>query len=338
MIINPLKTIGIMCKYCAKMNLAKALDFAIRDCEIQNKNNAYSSGYIIDGREYWNYLSENSWKKFKDEMSDKHIIQYIEGGGNELDERNSRWGVLPPKMASFGSSSRMIYCLSKDMPGFVFEKQMPTYVGHDANLDGYLLSDNTAIFVEAKCREIYSSHANLDINEVYKNVYNYIQEKNPKFGFDEEKCKEQNCFKCTFHYDDKVIKHFDIKQLICHFLGITAALIDNKDSKIASNTIKFIYLIFNPNYNTDFSHDAIKKYEKKLKDQYNESIKEIDKFGNMKWLFNSIMEFQVNENKKLKLTNENLKLPNYSFSFELMDQEKYKNYLEKISCQTPLHI
>lgn len=333
-----------MCNYCEKMDIAKALDFAIRDYELNNMIIGPSDvPYIIKTengkREYWNYMSNDSWESFKEHaMTIEHRNNYKDAKGGELDPRNSRWGMLPPKMASFGSSSRMIYCLSKDMPGFVFEKQMPTYVGHDANLDGYLLSDNTAIFVEAKCREIYSSHANLDINEVYKNVYNYIHEKNPKFGFDEEKSKEQNCFKCTFHYDDKVIKHFDIKQLICHFLGITAALIDNKDNKIASNTIKFIYLIFNPNYNTDFSHDAIKKYEKKLKDQYNESIKEIDKFGNMKWLFNSIMEFQVNENKKLKLTNENLKLPNYSFSFELMDQEKYKNYLEKISCQTPLHI
>ena len=326
-----------MCNYCEKMDMAKALDFAIRDFELQNKNNRYSSGYRIDGREYWNYMSENSWKKFKGEMSDEHISQYVEGGGNELDERNSRWGMLPPKMASFGSSSRMIYNWSIKSPGFVFEKQMPTYVGHDANLDGYLLNDDTAIFVEAKCREIYSSHANLDINEVYKNVYNYIHGKNPKFGFDEEQSKEQNYFKCTFHYDDKVIKHFDIKQLICHFLGITADLINDKN-ELKTNTIKFIYLIFNPNYNTDFSHDAIKKYEKKLKHQYDETIKEIEKFGDMKWLFDSIMEFQVNENKKLKLTNENLKLPNYSFRFKLMDQEKYEKYLAMISCQTPLHI
>lgn len=323
-----------MCNYCEKMNLAKALDFAIRDCEIQNKNNAYSSGYIIDGREYCNYLSENSWKKFKDEMSDKHIIQYIEGGGNELDERNSRWGMLPPKMASFGSSSRMIYNLSKEIPGFVFEKIMYTYVGGNANLDGYLLLDNTAVFVEAKCSEIYDTHTLFDISNVYAEVYNYLRNKNKSFDYKPKGSKKQNYFKCTFQYDGNDIKYFDLKQLICHFLGISAALINNK---IESNTIKFIYLIFNPNYNTDFSHDAIKKYEKKLKNQYVEAIKEIEKFGDMKWLFDSIMEFQINENKKLKLTNENLKLPNYSFRFELMDQEKYEKYLAMISCQTPLH-
>ncbi len=122
-----------MCNYCEKMDRAKALDFAIRDFELQNKNNRYSSGYRIDGREYWNYMSKNSWNNFKGEMSDEHISQYVEGGGNELDERNSRWGMLPPKMASFGSSSRMIYNLSKEIPGFVFEKIMYTYVGGNAN-------------------------------------------------------------------------------------------------------------------------------------------------------------------------------------------------------------
>lgn len=323
MIINPLKAIDIMCKYCEKMNMAKALDFAIRDYELNKKIISPTDVHFIikeENRDYWNYMSNKSWEKHVRAMLPEHFYQYKKADGGELFEKNSRWGLLPPKMASFGSSSRMIYNLSKDTPEFVFEKQMPTHVGHDANLDGFLLCNNTAIFVEAKCREIYSSHTNLVINEVYKNVYNYIHKKNPKFGFDEEKSKEQNCFKCTFHYEDKVVKHFDLKQLICHFLGITAALIDNKDSKIASNTIKFIYLIFNPIFNTDFSHDAIKKYEKKLKDQYDETIKEIKRFGDMKWLFDSIMEYQ---SKRM-----NRQMVNYNFDFYLTDQVKYQNYLK----------
>lgn len=306
-----------MCNYCEKMDIAKALDFAIRDFELQNKNNRYSSGYRIDGREYWNYMSENSWKNFKGEMSDEHISQYVEGGGNELDERNSRWGMLPPKMASFGSSSRMIYNLSKEIPGFVFEKIMYTYVGGNANLDGYLLLDNTAVFVEAKCSEIYDTHTLFDISNVYAEVYNYLRNKNKSFDYEPKGSKKQNYFKCIFQYDGNDIKYFDLKQLICHFLGISAALINNK---IESNTIKFIYLIFNPNYNTDFSHDAIKKYEKKLKDQYDETIEEIEKFSDMKWLFDSIMEYQSKRLNRL--------IVKYNFDFYLTDQVKYQNYLK----------
>lgn len=312
-----------MNNYCENMDIAKALDFAIRDYELLSKSNGYSPGYFINKqREYWNYLSKDSWEAFMKAMTSEHKKQYLDGGGGELDERNSRWGILPPKMASFGSSSRMIYMYSKDTPGFMFEKQMPTHVGHDANLDGYLLHDNKAVFVEAKCREIYASHTNLDISNVYKEVYDYLHEKEQSFSYIKTNGKDPNYFKCTFHYDNLIIKHFDIKQLICHFLGITADLIKNKH---AHNNVVFVYFIFNPEINTDFSNPAIFSYGDQIKTQYEETIAEIAKFGDMKWLFDSIMRYQTN----------NLKLPiaNYSFDFKLADQDEYKKYLIEISAQ-----
>lgn len=311
-----------MCKYCEIMDMAKALDFAIRDYELNNMIIGPSDvPYIIKTengkREYWNYMSKASWEQFKDAMTDKHKEEYGGGNGGELETKKTSRGLLPPKMASFGSSSRMIYNLSKEIPGFVFEKIMYTYVGGNANLDGYLLLDNTAVFVEAKCSEIYDTHTLFDISNVYAEVYNHLRNKNKSFDYEPKGSKKQNYFKCTFQYDGNDIKYFDLKQLICHFLGISAALINNK---IESNTIKFIYLIFNPNYNTDFSHDAIKKYEKKLKDQYDEAIEEIEKFGDMKWLFDSIMEYQ---SKRL-----NRQIVKYNFDFYLTDQVKYQNYLK----------
>lgn len=76
--------------------------------------------------------------------------------GCELEEKNSRYGLTPPQMTSFGSSSRLIYECSKDIPNFSFEKLLPTRVGHTANLDGCIATKESDIFVEAKCREIYS--------------------------------------------------------------------------------------------------------------------------------------------------------------------------------------
>lgn len=149
--------------------------------------------------------------------------------------------------------------------------------------------------------------------------------KKKSFRYVSNESKEQDHFKCTFKFGDEIIHHFDVKQLICHFLGITAALIDNK---IESNSIKFIYLIFNPNYNTDFSNDAIKNYENKLKVQYDETIKEIEKFGDMKWLFECIMNYQISRLRPSKVC--------YTFDFKLMDQEEYKNYLSEISSHTLL--
>lgn len=316
-----------MCKYCEKMDKAKALDFAIRDYKLKYKIIAPTDvHYIIEeeNRDYWNYMSNKSWERFKENaMTKEHRNNYIDAKGGELDPRKSRWGMLPPKMASFGSSSRLIYNLSKDTPGFVFEKQMPTCVGHDANLDGYLLNDNTAIFVEAKCREIYASHSGLEISKKYEDLYKYLLvKKDSKFKYDRKDSKDPDYFKCTFQYDCQDIKYFDLKQLICHFLGITADLIKNKH---AHNNIVFVYLIFNPEKNTDFSADAIMRYANGVKKQYKETIAEIAKFDGMKWLFDSIMRYQ----------SENLQLPvaNYTFVFKLMDQDEYKKYLIEISSQ-----
>ena len=87
-------------------------------------------------------------------------------GGSELKEKNGR----PPKMASFGSSSRMIYNLSNKKNGFHFEKKLPTTVGGTANLDGFYEDDNRYIFVEAKCHEPYNVKKTV-ISSKYKDLY-----------------------------------------------------------------------------------------------------------------------------------------------------------------------
>ena len=149
-------------QYKASIDKATALDFAIRDGQEE-----LDYGYEISGKSpYNNYLSNDDWKRFIDSMSPLHLAQYNDADGGELKEKSGRWGINPPKMASFGSSSRLIYECSKSIPGFSFEKQLPTRVGHTANLDGYLCQPEEDVFVEAKCREIYSSHLNQKISLV----------------------------------------------------------------------------------------------------------------------------------------------------------------------------
>lgn len=292
------------------IDLTKALDYAKRDYEIDNDHGKY--GYEIKdkvkNKNYSNYLSNNYWKSFLTSMSKLHQAQYRDGDGGELNEKNGRYGMNPPKMASFGSSSRFIYLLSKDIAGFTFEKQFPTRVGHTANLDGFLIKDSEIYCIEAKCREIYSSHKNIKISIIYEDVYSKIS--NLSFrSIDINNDIEHK--KYTFSYNGNVLVHFDIKQLICHFLGIAADILENRQKGC---TVHFVYLIFNPNNNTLFSAET-KRYEEKIYKAYEETIKEINLFGDMSKLFDSIMKYQI--------SNLNLSPIEYSFDFKVVDQNNY---------------
>ena len=297
-------------QYKPSIDKATALDFAIRDGQ---KEFGYGYGYEISGKsQYNNYLSNDTWKRFIDSMSPLHYAQYNDADGGELIEKKGRWGLNPPKMASFGSSSRLIYECSKSIPGFCFEKQLPTRVGHTANLDGYLSCLEEDVFVEAKCREIYSSHLNQKISLVYKDVYEYIKSVNSRFSYEDTPIEDEpDYMACSFLMNDKYISHFDVKQLICHFLGICANILENR----ANANVRFIYLIFNPFFDTDFSNSNIQKFESKIKEEYNETKAEAREFGDFKWLFDAVMSYQS--------THLDLPKPQYNFEFALLDQKSY---------------
>lgn len=297
-------------------SMQKALDCAIRDYEIQGSSE--KCGYITSSGNgpYWNYMKNEVWEDFlKCSMLPIHKAQYLDGDGGELSEKNSRYGMMPPKMASYGSSSRFIHNLSKGVEGFSFEKQLPTRVGHTANLDGFLQTEDCDIYVEAKCREIYNHTPYIKVSNVYEPVYEYIHNKNNCFVF--EKMESENgYFKCSFSYNGRQIKYFDIKQLICHFLGISADLLENN----RDSNVKFLYLIFNPNANTEFIHKCTQKYESNILKAYQETIEDIKSLGNMNWLFEAIVSYQC----------ENLHLnpKEIDFDFHVVDQNSYMTNLK----------
>lgn len=304
--------------YNDKIDKQIALDFAIRD-----KEGKYEAGYKVADKKspYYNYMSNECWIEFKNGISEKHQAHYDAADGGELKEKRGRYGIYPPKMASFGSSSRFIYIYSNNINDFIFEKKLPTRVGHDANIDGYLQKGDQDYFIEAKCREIYTSHKEQEIGIVYKDVYDQIHDANQDFGYKSVKDTDKDHFICSFQYKDEPLIHFDIKQLICHFLGITAKLIEDKK---ANTDIIFVYLIFDPRKEkgkTNFSNDRIKKYEKKIYSDYSDTIKEIKAFGSMEWLFDTVMKYQM---QKLNDKNREIK---YTFKFCLVSQDDYREAL-----------
>jgi hypothetical protein len=286
------------------MELHYILDYAMRDKE----KSFYGTGYEIDGRKYDRYMSNEGWERYLAEMSEDHRKQYVNGDGGEIKEKKGRWGTYPPKMACYGSSSRIIYALLRDVPNIIFEKKFATRVGHKANLDAYLRKDNIDIFLEAKCREIYVSHTKIDIGDAYKPVYEHIKQCNGKFGFSDDPSSESNKFKCSFYYNGTQIIHFDIKQLICHFLAIAANYLKPKKREVAMDVIRFVYFIYDP---TELNNEE-------LSNIYSKTIEEKNTI-NTSELFKAVFDFQK---QKLEIEKEMPK-----FEFILADQNNIMNYL-----------
>lgn len=226
-----------------KMELNKILDYAIMADET-TKNPGLKSGYTVNRKTYDNYLSNDSFEMFVEDMKTNHPTAYEmygKGGGKELEERKVGKNIYPPKMASFGSSSRMIYNLMKDTDGFLFEKKLPTTVGGIANLDGFIETDEKCVFVEAKCREPYTKKDSV-YERKYEDLYRTISASDKTSVACKIEVIDERKMEVKFMSDDTEIHSFDMKQMISHLLGVaTAYLKDEFDKKI-----DFIYLLFNP--------------------------------------------------------------------------------------------
>lgn len=282
--------------------LQNLLDCAIRD----HQNLKEKSGYEIGGRVYDNYVSKEAFEIEKGEMKPLIREQFDGAPGGELKERRVRRGVYPPKMACFGSSSRFVVNLLKTDEGVCFEASLPTRVGNSANLDARKKLENKEVFVEAKCREIYNPHRKIEIKDVYKGVYDDLSE---FFSYDCFESSKEGYFKCTFKVGEQEILHFDLKQLICHFLAIAAAILEKK----CKPDIHFIYLIFSP---SEVRKELGAEWGK-MKAVYDKTLKEIAQFD-MEKLFERIYLFQkenlVRREVKIKYGGE------YTFTFDVANQ------------------
>ena len=291
------------------MSLQHKLDLAIRDKE----GKPYGEGYIVSKSKpaYCRYMSNDGWDRYLAEMSEDHRKQYVDGDGGEIKEKKGRWGMYPPKMACYGSSSRIIYTCLREVGGIKFEHQLPTRVGsRPANLDAYLNADIRDIFIEAKCREIYAKHSKVRASIGYNDVYKHISEYHNSFSFgadiisDNQGVKDKNNYNYRFFYNNKPVIRFDIKQLISHFLGIAAGVLEG----VIKDNIRFVYFIYN---STELNN-------KKLSEIYSKTIKEI-KTINTSELFKAVFDFQK---QNLEIEKEMPK-----FEFVLADQNNIMNYL-----------
>lgn len=291
------------------MELNKILDYAIMADETA-KNPGLKSGYTVNEKTYNNYLSNDSFAEFVEDMKTNHPTAYEmygKGGGKELEERKVGKNIYPPKMASFGSSSRMIYNLMKDTDGFLFEKKLPTTVGGIANLDGFIETDEKCVFVEAKCREPYTKKDSV-YERKYEDLYRTISASDKTSVACKIEVIDERKMEVKFISGETEIHSFDMKQMISHLLGVATAFLKDE---FEPKKIDFIYLLFNPKL------IEIKEGKAEIHCIYEQTCNECNSVD-FKALFEVIVEYLQavkgfgKDKNKVEIVN--------NFSFRLCDQ------------------
>lgn len=296
-----------------RMKLVDALDLAIKKEETGTEDGVYSQAMPKRA-----YMSRGEWLIFKDTL-EKNPLQpdayeeFKKGCGGELVEKNGR----PPKMASYGSSSRMIYKASESIEGFHYEKQLTTTVGGKANLDGYYVGDGYTVFVEAKCHEPYT-HANIVASTVYGCLYSKIS-KAMKGELEIEAVKSEcgkylNVNFFAWEKDKKTaITRFDLKQMICHLLAIGTDALKNPNKYIKT---KFVYFLYDP---TKLAINEKKKGQ--ICEIYERTVYECSLI-NFEKLYRTILVF-LNTKYEWAVSDETIDRLSKDFSFTRVSQEGY---------------
>ncbi len=227
------------------------------------------------------YFTNSIFKDFCEimEKDEDAFKSYSNGSGGELKERNTRYGKVPPKMASVASSSRFIYLTFRDKDqrfkrikalvgdksleegDFKFEDilDIEGVANAKPNLDASYKTDKKAIYIEAKCHELFDSHSlrwrkayfersgefesgvllgELGLSETEACV---LDENGKLVEFRrKENGKEQvyhELKRSAFGLQQEGRLYLDVKQFVCHLLGIAHDGFDDHE---------LVYLYFKP--------------------------------------------------------------------------------------------
>lgn len=237
------------------------------------RNVKEKTGYVISdrGTVYDDYYSNSEFDKFRQDMKTSHPDHYAEydkGNGSELKEKTTKSGKLtPPKMASAASSSRFCYtalvngALSLGVNGEPkFEHGCKIKgIRSRPQLDAYFSESNT--YFEVKCHEIFDQHK-IEFKNSYRNI---ITGSGNDFDLSEndiEHFKEKSFTVSPRKFGvSKASPMLDIKQLICHLLGIR--------SQSNGEQAKLIYLFFYPVTDDEKTNNEIQAVFDELKEEIN---------------------------------------------------------------------
>ena len=243
------------------------------------------------------YMENSSFELLINKMQSRDKFNFEAGNGGELNmsiikdrQDKTKYKHTPPKMAAFASSSFYSYRLfkkysngKKDLITDVFTGVMETYSKIEfekklriklsegnysiPNLDVYLESETTVVFIEVKCSEIYDKRY-FDLRSDYEKIIESV------FDNDEYIQRNNGTFRINKYGQSRT--RFDIKQTFCHLLSINDYIKSNE----LKNTIQNVVFI-------DLFYDPAAFGDVKLNNYYRETINEVNEV-NVYALFDKI--------------------------------------------------
>ncbi len=313
------------------MDRKKAFDLAKKQFEGGDIKTGYQTD--INQDPYLTHSTKEEWCCFLKKMKQcypKAYNSFRNCKGGELKEFfNSRWQKqMPPKMASYGSSSRMIYELSKDIQDFCFEKPLKICISAnnknteaEASLDGYLELKDKTIYVEAKCHEFYSSRKT-EFKHKYLELYEYLKKKTGScLNYITNNSNKTICFL----WNREPITQFDLKQILCHLLGIAKQSILEKGKQ----SPVLLYLVYNPSElldKSEFLNQIDKQRFKESITQCWETEKSEASKPDVKLLYKFIVYFLFDKKGVGNNYSDELKEAiSNNFQFQFCDQFEYRS-------------
>ena len=252
--------------------------------------------------EYFAEYQDNLFCK----MSDEHKMQYENGGGGELSDKNGS----PAHMKSVLSSSAMTFNLlgnreihAKEGNAFFahgtykieYEKKFitvntPGGRQHPACLDAFLLNDTNAIFCEMKMTEWMKPRGENDLlsSSYCENKYYYFDTEDGKEtikafeNFRESLFSKMTERKSKNGYKSHLFKYYDAWQMYKHILGIynmssavarsEAAKQEKDDVRLLPplKTARLVNVIFEPPEDAFSDEDVRKEYRELLEEEHEE--------------------------------------------------------------------
>ncbi len=202
---------------------------------------------------------------------------------------------------------RILHELSYKTDGFVFDLQLPTGEGKGVTVDGFMEQEDRFVFVRSRCDEPYEV-VFFNVDDSLAALYRYLCDQLPGTFAAPEKKED------PFLWEGQALCRFELGDMLRLLLGIAQGV---AEGRFEGKRIDFLYLLYDP---TELSMAEADHAEVcAIYEQLCEECNLLD----MAALFALILTYLRDEMGVGSLSDEDITMAGYNFTFTLCNQEFY---------------